>query len=126
MKRFIFVVVIGILASISAVAQATKHLVTVDDLLNVVGVNNPEISPDGKWILYSRSELDWKSNKRVTNLWMVSTETKDTFQFTNGEPAAQPAWSPDGKWIAFISAREKENKDRLIYVIRANGGEAVK
>src|SRR5215813_4206915 len=111
MKRTLSVIVFGLIICLAVLAQAPKHPVTVDDLLSVVGVSNPEISPDGKWILYSRSELDWKNNKRVNNLWMVSTETKDTFQFTSGEPAAQPAWSPDGKWIAFISAREKENKD---------------
>src|SRR5581483_872097 len=32
----------------------------------------------------------------------------------------------DGKSIAFISAREKDSRDRLIYVIRTTGGEAVK
>ena len=126
MKRTIAMIFFVLMLCVFSFAQTAKHVPTVDDIMNMVGVTNPEISPDGKWILYSRSEMDWKANKRNTNLWMLSTETKETYQFTSGEPATQPAWSPDGKWVAFISAREKENKDRVIYVIRTSGGEAVK
>ena len=61
--------------------QTSKHIPTVDDIMDMVGVANPEILPDGKWILYTRSNLDWKTNKRNSNLWIVSTDTKDTFQY---------------------------------------------
>ncbi|HEX8185314.1 MAG TPA: hypothetical protein VF747_11195, partial [Blastocatellia bacterium] len=39
--------------------QAARRAMTVDDTLNMVGVSGPEISPDGKWIIFSRSELNW-------------------------------------------------------------------
>jgi dipeptidyl aminopeptidase/acylaminoacyl peptidase len=55
----------------------------------------------------------------------VDSEGHDAVQLTNfaGPPVGTPRWSPDGTRIAFDS-RKYENAD--IFVIGANGGEAVR
>ena len=110
-------------------AQEAKRAMTVDDALDMVQVSSPLISPDGKWILYSQSELKWKENKRESRFYMISADGGEPFQFLSGDNDSAPAWSPDGKTIAFISSRGAsgpEGGGRQIYLIRANGGEAVK
>ena len=105
--------------------QAARRAMTVDDTLNMVGVSGPEISPDGKWIIFSRSELNWKENKRPSHLWIVPADGGEAFQFTSGDSDSQPQWSPDSSRIAFIRSG-KEPQDRQVYIIRVNGGEATK
>ncbi|RKY87028.1 hypothetical protein DRQ09_05150 [candidate division KSB1 bacterium] len=100
-----------------------KRPMTVDDLLEMVSVSNAKISPDGKWIVYSRTTIDWDKNKRISHLWMVSTDGKEKFQFTNKAGDSSPEWSPDGRKIAFLRTADKK---RQIWIIRAFGGEAVK
>ena len=39
---------------------------TVDDALNMVRLADVLMSPDGSWVFFSKSELDWDKNKRKT------------------------------------------------------------
>jgi len=121
-----FLLVLVFLLPLCLAQEPARRPMTVDDSLDLVQVSNPQISPDGKWVLFSRSELDWKENKRKTRVWMVSSQGGEPFQFLSGEQDSSAAWSPDGESIAFLSQREKEGQGRQIYLIRANGGEARK
>jgi dipeptidyl aminopeptidase/acylaminoacyl peptidase len=126
MKRlFSASVICLVLCAIALSGQAGKRAMSIDDTLNMVGVAGPEISPDGKWIIFSRSELNWKENKRPSHLWIVPADGGEPFQFTSGDSDSQPQWSPDSNRIAFIRAG-KEPSDRQVYIIRVNGGEATK
>ena len=44
---------------------------TVDDLLAVKGVSDPQISPDGSLVVYVVSELDHATEKNNSSLWLV-------------------------------------------------------
>ncbi len=111
---------------------------TTDDALDIVGLSNAEISPDGEWILYSRSDLDWSDNERVSHLWMASADGVDNFQFTSEAGDSSAQWSPDGKAVAFLSSRrngetagggdgaDRDRAGRQIWLIRTRGGEAWK
>jgi len=74
-----------------------KRLTNGNDL-----VSNPEISPDGKWIVYQSSV----SNK--TTVWKVSIDGGESTQLTNDFSLA-PTVSPDGKMIAYIFRRDLES-----------------
>jgi dipeptidyl aminopeptidase/acylaminoacyl peptidase len=126
MKRLLSSLGICLVVCAAALSQhATRRAMTVDDMLNMVGVSGPEISPDGKWVIFSRSELNWKENKRPSRLWIVPAGGGEAFQFTSGDSDSQPQWSPDSSRIAFIRSG-KEPQDRQVYIIRVNGGEAAK
>ena len=111
---------------------------TTDDALDIVGLSNAEISPDGEWILYSRSDLEWSDNERVSHLWMASADGVDNFQFTSEAGDSSAQWSPDGKAVAFLSSRrngetaggddgaDRDRAGRQIWLIRTRGGEAWK
>ncbi len=87
-------------------------------------VGDPQISPDGSRILFSRKHIDAEKNKYVTNLFSVDLQGKVT-QWTQGDAGnGGGRWSPDGQTIAFVSGRDKPASQ--IYLISASGGEARK
>src|SRR5919109_1576057 len=118
------------------VAQS-KRAMTIDDVLNLVQVSSPRISPDGTRVLYTVSELaKWKDNKRTTAVWMANADGSNARRFLGHEKDRDAAWSPDGKYVAFLSTRDAgdskadspEGSDNAaqIYVIPVDGGEATK
>jgi dipeptidyl aminopeptidase/acylaminoacyl peptidase len=105
--------------------SATKKRRTVvpEDLLKFHLVADPQISPDGTTVLFSRKHVGEKNNY-VSNLWTVSASGGDPKQFTSGGKDGHGRWSPDGKTVAFISGREEAKPQ--VYLIPADGGEAQK
>jgi Tol biopolymer transport system component len=103
-------------------AGGEKKPFSVDDAVNMVSVSSPQISPDGKWILFSKDELKWKDNKRERYLWLVSANGGEAFKYTNTEGDSSPRWSPDGKYLAFLRGKGEK---RQVWVMRSSGGEAI-
>ncbi|MDA0834636.1 MAG: S9 family peptidase [Planctomycetota bacterium] len=92
------------------------------DLQKFVLVGDPQISPDGATVLFTRKHVGEKL-QTVSNLWMAKTTGRETRLFTNGEKDSHGRWSPEGSQIAFIGEREKGNPQ--VFVIPSAGGEAV-
>jgi dipeptidyl aminopeptidase/acylaminoacyl peptidase len=110
--------------SVSAQAQApAKHAITFDDLIKMHRVSAPDVSADGKWVVYAVSTPDMEANRGVSNIWIVSTAGGDPIQMTQSGHDSAPAWSPDGKTIGFISSRDGNSQ---VYLLSMDGGEAKK
>lgn len=105
----------------SAAQEAAKHPITFDDMIKMHRVAEPQISPDGKWVVYTVATPDMDANRNVTNIWMVSASGGAAAQLTQSGHDSSPVWSPDGKTIAFLSSRGGEAQ---VYVLSLEGGEA--
>jgi dipeptidyl aminopeptidase/acylaminoacyl peptidase len=122
---------IVVLVASNALAQ-DRRPPTIDDLLNLVQVSGAEISPDGKHVIYTKSELKkWSDNKRVTSIWIASADGTDHHQLLSSDKDRSPAWSPDGKYVAFLSTRDQAENARdaagaQLWLLRMSGGEATK
>lgn len=97
-----------------------KRPITADDLLRITYVGDPQISPDGSRVLFTKKTVNDK-NKYITNLVSVDGEGRLT-QWTQGENGnGGGRWSPDGSQIAFVSKRDKNAQ---VHLISTGGGEA--
>jgi dipeptidyl aminopeptidase/acylaminoacyl peptidase len=110
------------LLALASPALAAGRPMTVDDLLSVRGVSDPQVSPDGKWIVYVVGELDREADRTNSDLWLVPTKGGKPKRLT-WSPAADshPRWKPDGKTIAFTSNRAGSSQ---IWLLDIDGGEA--
>ncbi|MCZ6681330.1 MAG: S9 family peptidase [Candidatus Poribacteria bacterium] len=97
-----------------------KRPITPADLFEIQEVSDPQLSPNGKWIVFVMKQAN-SSNKNISNIYLVSTEGGEPRRLTNGDSDSVPRWSPDGQWIAFKSSREDKPQ---IWLIPVDGGEA--
>ncbi len=63
-------------------------------------VANPQISPDGQRIIYTRSWVDKMKDRRTSSLWTMSADGSRNRFLVDGSGAL---WSPDGTRIAYVA-----------------------
>src|SRR6516225_2905626 len=89
----------------SAVVPAlapTPRPMTLVDIINVPQVSDPQLSTDGRQILFVQSQADWKANHRISHIWKINADGSGLAQMTAGaDGETSPRWSPDDKTIAF-------------------------
>ena len=123
--RAAIVITLGLALPAPAPAQTTGRPVVLDDFSRFHDVGNPQVSPDGEWVLYTVSSADHDADRRHTDLWMVKWDGSDRVRLTHSpESESAPRWSPDGKYISFLSPRQGPAKGTQIWVLPRAGGEA--
>src|SRR5260370_4782660 len=110
MKRFFAVSVISLLACAS-VAVAQERRFTIDDLLKVRRVSDPQLSPKGDQVAFTITDVDKTANKSTTQIYVVPLGGGEMRQLTNDEhSSSSPRWSPDGEKLAFISSLDGDSQ----------------
>src|SRR5262245_631580 len=111
-------------------AEKQRRVLQVDDELALKEVEDPRISPDGRWIAYTVTGHDLEKDESRTRIWMVPASGGEAHPLTApDQDSTTPRWSPDGRYLAFLSSRsgdgeEKEEKTQ-VYTLFREGGEAV-
>ena len=85
-------------------AQDDAHKLTAMDEFNIQTATDPQISPDGKKIIYVRRFADAMTDRRYSNLWIINADGGDHRALTTGNRSdSSPRWSPDMTRIAYVS-----------------------
>ncbi len=103
--------------------HAEKRPMELADLFRIKRMADPQISPDGKLVVYQVGTVNLEANSTSTNLWIAAADGKTPpRQLTNTTKSDRhPRWSPDGQRIVFESTRSGESQ---LWTIDLSGGEA--
>jgi dipeptidyl aminopeptidase/acylaminoacyl peptidase len=132
-------------AAATAAGAQTQRPMTFLDVQNMRQTATPDLSPDGKSMLYSLSTPDWNAARRQSDIYLVSTDrglsSARQLTFTKDKNETSPKWSRDGSFIAFLSDRDAPagaaaapaaggrggaagSARNQVFVMRLDGGEA--
>ena len=108
MKLLCLMLVCAMIAALPAVADAAdkKRPMVIDDLFQFKRVADPQISPDGGWVVYVVTTVtDVAGNKTQANLWLAPTSGGEPRQLTTTEKKDRhPRWSPNSKPAAAMAS----------------------
>jgi dipeptidyl aminopeptidase/acylaminoacyl peptidase len=110
------------LLAVATIARAQeKHsdtLLTVDHYLDFEQVGDPQISPDGKQIVYTRRFVNKIDDRWDSALWIMNADGSHNRMLGKG---ASPVWSPDGTRIAFLKEGEPRGAQLFVRYMDAEG-----
>lgn len=85
-------------------AEAQKRAFTIEDVYRVQYVGAPQLSPDGKSLVYQTTRQDLQKRSSRTNLLMISTgKDGQTRQLSTDGCSYGAQWSSDGKSLYYTN-----------------------
>jgi dipeptidyl aminopeptidase/acylaminoacyl peptidase len=110
-------VVLSIGLCLGATEEKPAKLLGTATYMEMESVGNPDISPDGRSILFTRTWVDKINDRSNSNIWIVEAEGKRARELTPGNwRDSSPVWSPDGKRVAFISDRDGTSQIHVMWL----------
>ena len=114
-------------AAPSDLQQTAPHFPTNEDLRHLKSLTSPQLSPDGKQILFAVTQAT--SDGAATHLWLVPAPGNGTGkprQLTFSPPSDKrgehnPQWAPDGSALFFLA---KRGDHAQLFRLDLRGGEA--
>ena len=118
--RGAFVLALCALVPLSLQAQETASdtLLTVDHYLDFEQAADPQLSPDGSQIIYTRSWVNRLEDKWESALWIMGADGSKNRFLTKGSNAR---WSPDGSRIAYFADGEPKGTQLFVRWMDAEG-----
>ncbi|MBI9073004.1 MAG: PD40 domain-containing protein [Melioribacteraceae bacterium] len=95
------------------------HVYVSDSLTNketkLFEGTNPQISPNGKNIVYTQNEFSSTALKRYIGIYNNSTKKNLILKDIPGNENFSPKWSPDSKHILFSHKKDSLTKAAVVY-----------
>lgn len=84
-------------------------------------VNNLQLSPDGKYILYGVTKYNLRENSGINHLFVLKLEDNTLTEISDGKTSASDAvWQPDGKSITYLCSKEGTSQ---VWEVKKDGTE---
>lgn len=93
---------------------------TIDDLLGLESLSDPQCSPDGTRVAVVVTRADREQDRSCTTVDVVDLASGRRTALTRGPADRAPRWSPDGRWLAFLRG---EDGPAQVWLLPVAGGE---
>jgi dipeptidyl aminopeptidase/acylaminoacyl peptidase len=105
-------------------AQGDSRVLTPTDLNALARVSDPQVSPNGRYVVYVQRDTDFEANRGRSDLWLLDLRDPGKPRRFTQHPGndTHPRWSADGTSIYFISGRTGTDQ---IWRVPLTGGEGV-
>ncbi len=125
LQRLIILGALTIAAQAPTRAGAATRPLTLDDYYRLQSVSEAEISPDGRWVAYTLSTPNRRTDRDASDIWMVRYDGSEQLQLTHSEvDEHSPHFSPDGSTLAFMRDPADSKATAQIWLMNLRGGEA--
>jgi dipeptidyl aminopeptidase/acylaminoacyl peptidase len=91
---------------------------TLDLYLEMETVSEPQLSPDGSQIIYTRGWIDKMNDRRESALWIMNADGSRNRFLVKGSGAR---WSPSGDRIAYTAQGEPKGSQVFVRWMDAEG-----
>ncbi|MEM7249091.1 MAG: S9 family peptidase, partial [Acidobacteriota bacterium] len=106
MRCLLACIVLGLFAQADVDAQDLRPFQRMD-VFELEWVSDPQISPDGRHVVYVRNSMDVMKDRRSGRLWITTSTGDRNIPLTGRDVGESNArWSPDSSRIAFTSGTE--------------------
>jgi dipeptidyl aminopeptidase/acylaminoacyl peptidase len=111
---------VPILLGRSSAAQETRSstLFTTEHSLDLERIADPQISPDGRQIIYTRRWVNQLEDKWESALWIVDADGSRNRFLVKG---SSPRWSPDGTRVAYLADGEPKGSQVFVKWVGTEG-----
>lgn len=99
----------------------SRRACTLDDLLGLESLSDPQNAPDGRRCAVVVTRRDPEEDRDRSHVEVIDLETGDRLPLTRGPADRTPRWSPDGRWLAFLRG---EDSSAQVWLLPTTGGEA--
>jgi acylaminoacyl-peptidase len=97
-------------------AQNTERF-ELTDVFELEWASDPQISPDGRRIVYVRNSFDVMTDRRISDLWIIGADGSNHRALTSLPGSeASPRWSPDGSRILYVSNGDDEDGAKRLWL----------
>jgi dipeptidyl aminopeptidase/acylaminoacyl peptidase len=84
--------------------QSDAHLFQAEDIFELEVASSPQVSPNGKQVVYVRRSNDIMTDSTRSSIWIADTKGDNHRPLlSSSHNYYSPTWSPDGKRLAYVS-----------------------
>jgi acylaminoacyl-peptidase len=119
-----FALVLGWTASLPGQRADSLDRFTSRDVFELEWAASPEISPDGRRVVFERHGFDIMKDRDRSTLWIVNADGTDLRPLLGeNRDAGSPRWSPDGTRLLYVARDENASE---IFVRWMDSGQEAK
>jgi dipeptidyl aminopeptidase/acylaminoacyl peptidase len=119
MRRILVALALASLPALIAAQNAvTNDRLNLDLYWEYETVNDPQLSPDGAQIIYTRGWIDKINDKRESSLWIMNADGGKNRFLVRGSNAR---WSPSGDRVVYTAQGEPKGSQIFVRYMDAEG-----